>query len=356
MYDKPTFNCKEIFQEVYVKKSFKVSIAVLLMAVMVGSAFAAPKKKTKKSKKEEAPVAASHYILDVVDACTELKIVPNQYGEAKKTDFQANADWTPLIKTNKPKKGDVVDVYFKLTSPIDIDVLTMALVDTSAAASYWTVLQEEKEWTLSGIKANVPVEGHFQGVLKNPCRGNLTMQFAYGSQNGKGVTFKFERVKQSVTGAKPVEERKTPKKFEFDISKDAAFVQIEAEYPWENGVQDRTAAPTCYQKVVDITKLFGNDLPIAGDEIHFKWKCVADKEIAKLYIRAIENTPAVNWWAEIDANGVEGTVLGENIKPNATNNFDFTIKIGQAAKEGISLVVWYDVGAADGSTLLKYVK
>ena len=49
-------------------------------------------------------------------------------------------------------------------------------------------------------------------------------------------------------------------------------------------------------------------------------------------------------------------MLGENIKPNATNNFDFTIKIGQAAKEGISLVVWYDVGAADGSTLLKYVK
>jgi len=337
------------------KKLIKVSVAVLLMIAMVASAFAAPKKKSKRNK-NAAPVEPSYYVLDVADACTELKITPNQYGEAKKTDFQEVADWTNLIKTNKPKKGDIVDVYFKLTSPIDIDVLTMSLVDTSPAASYWTVLQEEKEWTLTDIKANTPIEAHFKGVLKNPCRGKLGMQFAYGKQNGTGTTFKFERVKESVTGAKPVEIRKTPKKFDFDISKDAAFVQIEAEYPWVNGVQDRTAAPTCFQKLVDITKLFGDDLPIEGDEIHMKWKCVSDKDISKLYIRAIENTQVVNWWAEIDANGVEGTVIGENVKAGVTNNFDFTLKISKASKEGISLCIWYDVDAADGSTLLKYVK
>lgn len=129
------------------KKLIKVSVAVLLMIAMVASAFAAPKKKSKRNK-NAAPVEPSYYVLDVADACTELKITPNQYGEAKKTDFQEVADWTNLIKTNKPKKGDIVDVYFKLTSPIDIDVLTMSLVDTSPAASYWTVLQEEKEWTL----------------------------------------------------------------------------------------------------------------------------------------------------------------------------------------------------------------
>lgn len=337
------------------KKSFKVSVAVLLMVAMLASAFAAPKKKDKKKKAEE-PVEPSYYILDVVDACTELKIVPNQYAEAKKTDFQANADWTSLVKTKLPKKGDIIDVYFKLTSPIDIDVLTMGLVDTSPAASYWTVLQEEKEWTLTDIKANVPVEAHFQGVLKNPCRGKLTMQFAYGKQNGRDALFKFERVKESVTGAAPVVVRTKAKKFDFDISKDAAFVQIEAEYPWINGVQDRTAAPTCYQKVVDISKLFGNDLPIAGDEIHCKWKCVADKDISKLYVRAIENTAAVNWWAEIDEKGVEGTVIGENIKAGETNEFDFTLKINQKTVEGISLDIWYEVDAADGSVLLKYVK
>ena len=337
------------------KKSFKVSVAVLLMLAMVAAVFAAPKKKDKKKKAEE-PVEPSCYILDVYDACTELKIVSNQYGEANKSEFQANADWTNLVKTKLPKKGDIIDVYFKFTSPIDIDCLTMNIVDTSPAASYWLILQEEKDWILTDIKANVPVEAHFQGVLKNPSRGKLTLQFAYGKQNGRDAVFKFERVKESVTGAAPVVERKNPKKFDFDISKDAAFVQIEAEYPWVNGVQDRTAAPICYQKVVDISKLFGNDLPIVGDEIHCKWKCVADKDISKLYVRAIENTAAVNWWAEIDANGVEGTVLGENIKAGVTNEFDFTIKINKKAIEGISLDIWYEVDAADGSVLLKYVK
>ncbi|MBR4826228.1 MAG: hypothetical protein IKZ86_15655 [Spirochaetaceae bacterium] len=340
------------------KKLIKVSVAVLLMVAMVATAFAAPKKKDKdKGKKAAAPAAEpSYYVLDVVDACTEIKIVPNQYAEAGKTDFQAVADWTPLVKTNKPKKGDVIDVYLKIISPIDIDSLMMNIVDTSAAASYWTVLQEEKDWTLTDIKANVPKEAHFQGVLKNPMRGNLGIQLAYGKANKTGTTVKFERVKQSVTGAKPVEIRKTPKKFDFDISKDAAFVQIEAEYPWVNGVQDRQADPTCFQKIVDITKLFGDDLPIVGDEIHMKWKCSADKDVSKLLIRAVENTQVVNWWAEIDAAGTEGTLLGENIKAGATNTFDFTIKISQACKEGISLVVWYDVGDADGSVLLKYVK
>lgn len=338
------------------KKLFKVSIAVLLLVAMTASIFAAPKKKAKDKKKAAAAAEPTYYVLDVYDACTELKIVPNQYAEVGKTDFQEVANWTPIIKTNKPKKGDIIDVYFKLISPIDIDSLLMNLVDNSANASYWTVLQEERDWTLTDIKANVPVEGHFRGVLKNPCRGNLVLQFAYGKANKTGTTFKFERVKESVTGAKPVEIRKTPKKFDFDISKDAAFVQIEAEYPWVNGVQDRTADPTCFQKVVDITKLFGDDLPIAGDEIHFKWKCTADKDLSKLLVRAIENTAVVNWWAEIDEKGTEGTLLAENIKAGAVNNFDFTIKINQACKEGISLCIWYDVGDADGSVLLKYVK
>lgn len=342
------------------KKLFKVSIAVLLLVAMTASIFAAPKKKAKDKKKAAAATGPTNYVLDVYDACTELKLVPNQYAEAGKTDFQQVANWTPIIKTNRPKKGDIIDVYFKLISPIDIDCLWMNLVDNSSNASYWTVLQEGTDWTLTDIKANVPVEGHFRGVLKNPCRGNLVFQFAYGKANGSvdksGTTFKFERVKESVTGAKPVEIRKTPKKFDFDISKDAAFVQIEAEYPWVNGVQDRTADPTCFQKVVDITKLFGDDLPIAGDEIHFKWKCTADKDLSKLLVRAIENTAVVNWWAEIDEKGTEGTLLAENIKAGAVNNFDFTIKINQACKEGISLCIWYDVGDADGSVLLKYVK
>ena len=339
------------------KKLLKVSIAVLLMVAMVATAFAAPKKKDKaKSKKEAAPVEPSYYVLDVVDACTEIKIVPNQYATVGETDFQAVADWTPLVKTNKPKKGDVIDVYLKIISPIDIDTLMMNIVDTSAAASYWTILQEEHDWKLTDIKANVPKEAHFQGVLKNPMRGNLGIQLAYGKANKTGTTVKFERVKQSVTGAKPVEIRKTPKKFDFDISKDAAFVQIEAEYPWVNGVQDRQAAPTCYQKVVDITKLFGDDLPIVGDEIHMKWKCTADKPLAKLLIRAVENTQVVDWWAEIDEAGTAGTLLGENIKAGETNNFDFTIKINKACKEGISLCIYYDVDDADGSVLLKYVK
>lgn len=340
------------------KKSFKVSVAVLLMAAMVAALFAAPKKKDSKKQEEKTSVAApSHYILDVYDACKELKIVPNEYGEAGKTDFQGMADWTPLVKSNKPKKGDTVDVYVKFTSPIDIDVLTMGLVDNSPAASYWTVLQEVKEWTLTDIKANVPVEAHFQAVLKNPCRGKLTMQFAYGKQNGKEAVFKFGRVKESVTGAAPVVARTKPKKFDFDISKDAAFVQIEAEYPWNNGVQDRTAAPTCYQKVVDITKLFKDDLPIAGDEIHCTWKCISDKDIAKLAVRAVENTPAVPGnWAEIDEKGPEGVVIGKNIKAGVVNNFEFTIKLSKSTVEGISLWVGYDIGDADGSVLLKYVK
>jgi len=70
------------------KKLFKVSIAVLLLVAMTASIFAAPKKKAKDKKKAAAAAEPTYYVLDVYDACTELKIVPNQYAEAGKTDFQ----------------------------------------------------------------------------------------------------------------------------------------------------------------------------------------------------------------------------------------------------------------------------
>ena len=186
---------------------------------------------------------------------------------------------------------------------------------------------------------------------------------AYGEQNGGLATFTFEKVADcdigTPTGDFEVKENhKEPKVYEFDLSKDLAYVTLEPNYPWVNGVQDTMADPLNYQAIVSITNKFDMDYdwPIKGDKIKIYWKTRANNDISSLNGRLIENTPAVNWWKEIDVNGGKGQVIAENIKADEVSELEFEFEFSEAPIDGVTIYLYNDLSASNGSSLFTYVR
>ncbi|MCQ2597464.1 MAG: hypothetical protein MJ181_06390 [Treponema sp.] len=310
-----------------------------------------------------APEHPMTYYLDLADAGSEIAFQDNsQYGEKGVSTRQGLPNWTSLVKANKVKAGDKVVVTGIITSPIDIDSLMVGVIDDSPAANYWTNLHAEIEggYTLTGITANEPYEVNLEFDIAADMKGNCKAQMAYGEQNGTPVSFKVERVRESDVGLSasdvPVA-RTQPKEFVVDISRDLAFVEMKPEYPWENGVQNTLADPQHYQATVDITSVFGPELPIAGDTLTFTWNTKPSIDIAALKIRFVENTSAVpGWWKEIDVTPGEGHIVHENLKAYEKAEIKASLVIGESPIEGISFCITYDLDAGVSGCSLTYAK
>jgi len=312
------------------------------------------------------------YTLDISEGLSsaEMAFADNsQYGTKSRSTRQDNTppDWSALVKPNRPQVGDKVRVVGRFTSDMDIDHLYINLVDNSPAANYWTRLtfnnDEMAEPSIDDIKAGVPVDIDYTFELTGKCISKLIFNMAYGEQNGGLANFTFEKVADSDIGTPSgdyvvVENHKEPKVYEFDLSKDLAYVTLSPNYPWVNGVQDTMADPLDYQAIVAITNKFNldTDWPIAGDKIKVYWKTRSNNNIAALHCRAVENTAAVNWWKEIDAVGGAGKVIHEGIEADAVTEIEFEIELVEAPLEGISLCIWNNLDESDGSSLLTYVR
>ncbi len=302
------------------------------------------------------------YTLDLADGGdTVVNNDNSQYGEKGKSTRQAVHDLTPIVKPNKPQAGDTVVLKGKFTTPFDIDSLLINLIDDSAAANYWTTLSDEV--ILTDVKAGTPVELDLTFPINKKMIGNFKVQFAYGEQNGDPTTFAVERVCDSDIGTPvgdyvAVENHKEPKVYEFDLSKDLAYVTFEPNYPWVDGVQDTMADPVNYQAIVAITQKFDleKDWPIVGDVIKVYWKTRSNNDIAAIHCRAVENTAAVGWWKEIDEVGGEGKIIAENVKADEVTVIEWEMKLVEAPVEGISLCIWNNLDESDGSSLLTYVR
>ena len=294
--------------------SIAAAAALVMSLVSCGSTGGAAKKS---SATFDHPMT---YTLDMADSelGTEIKFVDNsQYGTKKRSTRQNNntcPTWTKMVKVNKPQVGDKVRVTGIITSSIDIDHLYINLVDNSPAANYWgrvAAPTEESEPSIDNVKAGEPVTIDYTFDITAKVLGNLILNMAYGEQNDGMATLTVERVCASDIGTPNGEiidpQHKEPKTWEFDISKNLAYVEVKPEYPWENGVQNTMADPLYYQAVVSIMGLFGEDMPIAGDKLHLTWRTRSSGDIAELQIRAVENTAAVNWWKELSAFASVGT-------------------------------------------------
>ncbi len=308
-----------------------------------------------------APVHPMTYVLDLADTGDSVTFIDNtQYGEKGVSTRQAKPAWSQLVKPNKPKTGDTIRVVGRVTSDKDLDDVMCGIADDSPAVNYWLNLYdpEVSEQHFYDIKAGVPFDIDVEFPVVANMKANLILNLGYGEQNDGFATFTFERVMESDIGMAPVAPaaaRTEPKEFVVDISRDLAFVEMKPEYPWENGVQNTLADPQHYQATVDVTSIFGDDLPIAGDVLTFTWNTKPSIDIAALKIRFVENTASVpGWWKEIDVTPGEGHIVHENLKAYEKAEIKASLTIGESPIEGISFCITYDLDAGVSGCTLMY--
>ncbi|MCQ2572810.1 MAG: hypothetical protein MJ182_02815 [Treponema sp.] len=331
-----------------------VAAAAMLLAGCASSG-------AKKDGGVKAPEHPMTYVLDLADTGDSITFVDNtQYGESGKSTRQAKPAWSKLLKPNKVKNGDTVRIVGRITSDKDLDSVMVGIADDSSAVNYWLNLYDpdESEQYFTDIKAGVPFDVDMEFPVVANMVQNFILNLGYGEQNDGFATFTFERVCESDIGMTPPEEkpaRTEPKEFVVDISRDLAFVEMKPEYPWENGIQNTLADPTHYQATVDVTKIFGEDLPIAGDTLTLTWNTKPSIDIAALKIRFVENTASVpGWWKEIDVTPGEGHVVHENLKAYEKAEIHASLVIGESPIEGISFCITYDLDAGVSGCTLMY--
>lgn len=301
------------------------------------------------------------YVLDPADKGAELAMPFNSYGP----NYQGTVDMWSWLKKDKPQAGDTVQIRGRLTSDTDIPNVVVYLTDTSPAANYWTNLCGDNY--LFDVKAGVPVDINFDVVLDTSTKGGLVITFAYdGSDHGqegfdkvgKAAKFTFEKVADTTDTAAEsgVVAPTGPVSTEVDLGKYAAFLQIETNHPWVNGVQDMSVIAN-YQAVPEVTAAFGDFLPKDGDKIIVKWRATADVDIAQIKVRAVDNSSAAGWWKELESTS-EGTVMVKDVKAGEPFEAYAELNISADAVAQVALCIWYDIGEAnpDGPAICKIAK
>lgn len=300
---------------------------------------------------------AETFVFDVTASSQGKKIaVPyNSYGP----NYQANANFTPLVKGKKPKKGDTVEIYAKGTSDIDLPYIRVDLVDTSAAANYWTVLtpdSQKEQLGVTGIKAGTPFEIHMTYTLDKDVKGAIEFIMAYDDGDraaefgkvNKAATLTFEQVVKSSDFSK-VKTRK-PKTIKVNVAD--AIKLIEMTPAMDNG------QIVWYQAIFSITELFKDDLPIKGDKITLTYKGTTDIAIPELKLTLVENTAAVGWWRDLVADDFDSKFYtwAKDIEPGKVFNASVTIPINVSVEEGISIQMFYEPFEGSKGTFIKFAK
>lgn len=316
-------------------------------------------------------VFAAHpmtYVLDLAESENgkTIECPKNQYGD----NYQSNPcpSFKTQLKGDWPKAGDTIELHYKLTSNVDLPVISINITDTSAKANYWTNLtgenNEDLPPLLTDVKAGQTYEGVWTYVLKKDALGDVSVPLMYDdpalTKKGYGKAGTASKITLETTGVtttKPVAKvQRKAKKWKIDLAKYAAFIQIEADHPWVNGVAD-TKTISGWQGVLDLGQAFGGDLPIKGDQITINFKGVSDTDISLIKSQLIENTAAVNWWAVIceDADDSKHP-FAENVVAGKPFKGSVTFKVIQDAQEGCSLALRCSVDAMEHSAIIKASK
>lgn len=322
----------------------KLVMATAMLAAMAASVFAVAHPRT--------------YKLDLADSGATCSIAFNSYGP----NYQGTPDFTKFMKADKPMKGDTFEVHLKFKSNIDLPLLLVSVVDTSPQANYWTLLTENQQ--IEGIKANQVVDKVLTFPAIAACKGQVKLCLQYDNADQDTAAFPLVKKGAKLTTmktvgttdtSKEVVVRKTPKTWNVNLSKYAAFLEVKTNHPWVNGAQDMSVISN-YETVAEISKAFdnGRSLPIKGDTLIITYRASSNADIDTLYVDVIENTEAVGWWAVLSEGGPQE--FAKDIKKGVPFDAKATFKLAKGATDGISLQIFYDVGAAKGPSILKYAK
>lgn len=115
-------------------------------------------------------------------------------------------------------------------------------------------------------------------------------------------------------------------------------VVIAKNYPWVDGVQDTTQAILNYEASLDVTDLYGSELPKKWDMVHLVWNGVSDRDIKKLSVKAVDRSEVANWWTEFS----NGGLLKENIKADTPFSIEMDLLFTEDCIENINLVIFVE--------------
>lgn len=135
--------------------------------------------------------------------------------------------------------------------------------------------------------------------------------------------------------------------FEQDIPEvQIGDITLKTNHPWiEEGVQDITVISN-YETVIDVTKITG--VLKAGDKFKVTWNAKSDMDIPAIYIRAVDNSEAANFWTELQYNTPEDTpAFVKKVKKGESFEKSKTFTLTADAIEHVALCIWAekDVGA-----------
>lgn len=331
----------------------KKLISALALVSVLALAFTGCASKSGKAADAPVSVHPRTYHIDLADGAEGpvVDIVYNQYGP----NYQGTREFGNWVKTDKPKAGDTVIVHYKGVSDIDLPVLALGLVDTSAAASYWTnLLDPSIVFLATDVKAGVPFEGTLEFVLATDVKSKFGVYLQYDSTDttdfpivGKAAKITFEKVGETTDTSLEVPDTtpKGPQTFNIAIDKVAAFCEIGTNHPWIDGVQDMSVISN-YETTVSIQTVLPDEYALkAGDTLNITWEATPDRDIEKIFIRPVDKSPEVGWWKELvnspsDANA---WLLAENLKGGEKFSLSKTIKIEiDGYGPNNVLCIWYD--------------
>lgn len=311
-----------------------------------------------------ASVHPREYVFDVIDGGSDvLNLVFNQYGP----NYQVTPFFTGLVKKDKPQAGDTVTFKMKATSDVDLPLLLAYPCSTSPS---WTGLDSgdnDARIMAKDVKAGEPFECEITWVLSAKMGGDfaLCMQYDNADQEvktGGPCKLTLERVCESTDTTKEVPSAPHIAHIDVELAKYAAFCEIATNHPWINGAQDMSVISN-YQATPEVTRAWGDELPIAGDTVTVTWVGVSDVDIAKLYIRPVDCSAAANWWDELivptwaeedDYTAQDEQMLfGSDIKAGEPFSLTKTFTFAKNATAQVNFCIWYDVGMGEGPAIIK---
>lgn len=312
----------------------KLLAAALVALSLVGSVFA---QKT--------------IVLDMAESSmgAAIEIKKNQYG----TDYQSvnHGDFSQQLKGGMPEPGDIVQVHYKFTADKDLESLGWALIDTSAAANYWLPLFDADYPQVENIVKGQVYEGVVEFVITAAPKAKLCVVLNYNQAVSSKLTFQ----KTGVATTKIVKPKRAPKTWKVDLAKYSALINFAGNYPWVNGVQDRSTL-LGYRAEVCINQAFGKDMPIVGDTIIINFKGVSTQDIAKIEVLLYEHAEYCGWWAELCPEDQQFQEWITDIKKNVPFKSTVKFNVVREPQEDVSLCFDYTLDDCNGSAIIKASK
>ncbi|MCQ2575822.1 MAG: hypothetical protein MJ162_03690 [Treponema sp.] len=332
-------------------KKFIIPAALVLAAAVLFSGCA-----SKDSANSGA--ASTHpreYTIDLAESTTGTTInIPfNTYGPNYQSDPACN--FTNFIKKDKPQAGDVIHMYWKFSSNIDIPLVKISLIDPTV--NYWLELAQDDFAVILDVKAGEIYEGSKDITLVNSVKGEFKAYITYDNEDflkegyakvGAPAEFTLYDVEgvetTDVLKELPADAIATgPKTINININEIAAFCNIVTGHPWVNGVQIMSEIEN-YQADVSYQSLL-EDAPEPGDTLVVTWRGRADRDIPVLKCMPVDHSASVGWWRIMINNpdDEDAIVIARDIKAGEVFEVSktYVIDIG-AESTDCNLRIWYD--------------